>query len=92
MQANFSEEARRALENAQAAAGEMGHRYVGSEHLLLGLLLTEGSGAETILSEAGITFDDAKEKLSNLVETGEPVESATLQITPRAQRILQSAV
>ena len=92
MQANFSEEARRALENAQAAAGEMGHRYVGSEHLLLGLLLTEGSGAETILSEAGITFDDAKEKLSALVETGDPVESATLQITPRAQRILQSAV
>ena len=92
MQANFSEEARRALENAQSAAGELGHSYVGSEHLLLGLLLTEGSGAETILSEAGITFDDAKEKLMNLVETGDPVENATLQITPRAQRILQSAV
>ncbi len=92
MQANFSEHAKRALENAGEAAGEMGHRYIGSEHLLLGLILTQPSAASTILEEAGVDFDSAKEKLSRLCEIGEPVKNDTAQITPRAQRILQSAV
>jgi len=92
MQANFSEHAQRALENAQSAAAELGHRYIGSEHLLLGLCLTEEGAAYEILSQEGVHFDDAKEKLCRLCETGEPVDSSTAEITPRAQRILQSAV
>ncbi len=92
MQAQFSEHAKRALENAGEAAGEMGHSYIGSEHLLLGLILTENAAAATILEEAGVRFEDAKEKLSGLCQTGDPVKNDTAQITPRAQRILQSAV
>ena len=92
MQANFSEHAKRALENAHSAAGELGHRYLGSEHLLLGLILTQDSAAANILEEAGVTFDAAKEKLCALCETGEPVTTDTAEITPRAQRILQGAV
>ncbi|MBR2616560.1 MAG: ATP-dependent Clp protease ATP-binding subunit, partial [Clostridia bacterium] len=92
MQANFSFHAKRALENASEAASELGHRYVGSEHLLLGLILTEGSAAASLLEEAGVTFEAAREKLSSLCEVGEPIKSATAEITPRAQRMLQSAV
>ena len=92
MQANFSEHAKRALENAGEAAGELGHGYIGSEHLLLGLILTKPSAAAAILEEAGVDFDSAKEKLSALCQVGEPVKNDTAQITPRAQRILQSAV
>ena len=92
MQANFSEHAQRALENAQSAAGELGHRYVGSEHLLLGLILTQESAAAAILEQAQVTFDAAREKLMALCETGEPVQFDTAEITPRAQRILQTAV
>jgi len=92
MQANFSEHAKRALENAHSAAGELGHRYLGSEHLLLGLILTQDSAAANILEEAGVTFDAAKDKLCALCETGEPVSTDTAEITPRAQRILQQAV
>ncbi|MBQ3866373.1 MAG: ATP-dependent Clp protease ATP-binding subunit, partial [Clostridia bacterium] len=91
MQQNFSEDARRALENAQSAAAELGQRYVGSEHLLLGLLLGEDSVAGSILKEAGATFDAAREKLIALCDTGDPVHPDTMEITPRAQRILQAA-
>ncbi len=92
MQANFSEHAQRALENAQSTASSLGHRYLGSEHLLLGLVLTEDSAAASLLEEAGVSFDAAREKLANLVEIGEPIQSDTAEITPRAQRILQGAV
>ncbi len=92
MKANFSEHAARALENAQECAAELGHRYLGSEHLLLGMLLTEDAAAQTLLTEAGVSFEAAKEKLAQLVEIGEPIHSDTAEITPRAQRILQGAV
>ncbi len=92
MQGNFSENAKRALQNAQSAAEELRHDYIGSEHLLLGLCLTEDSTAQALLEEAGVTFDGAKEKLCRLVEMGSEPVGDTAQITPRAQRILQGAV
>ncbi len=92
MQANFSENAQRALENAQSAASELGHGYIGSEHLLLGLILTQDSAAAGILEEGGITFDAAREKLLSLSPAGDAVQTDTAQITPRAQRILQGAI
>ncbi|MBQ3075108.1 MAG: ATP-dependent Clp protease ATP-binding subunit, partial [Clostridia bacterium] len=92
MKQNFSENAQRALQNASEAAGGLGHDYIGSEHLLLGLLLTENSTAQLILEEGGVEYDAAREKLSQLTETGEPVQTTTPQLTPRAGRILQGAV
>ena len=89
---NFSEHAQRALQNASEAAGGLGHDYIGSEHLLLGLLLTENSTAGLILEEGGVEYDAAREKLAQLTETGEPLQTGTAQLTPRAGRILQGAV
>ncbi|MBP5289073.1 MAG: ATP-dependent Clp protease ATP-binding subunit, partial [Clostridia bacterium] len=91
MKQNFSDEARRALENASSAAAELGQQYIGSEHLLLGLLLEEDSAAGEILAQQGLTFDAAKEKLTQLCDTGEPIRPETMEVTPRAQRILQAA-
>ena len=91
MQINFSDEAKRALEAAQENAARLGHRYVGSEHLLLGLLSVENSKAYEILSGAGVNFDDAREKLISLCGEEEPFEGDTVEITPRAQRMLQGA-
>ncbi len=92
MKQNFSENAQRALQNANDAAGGLGHNYIGSEHLLLGLLLTENATAQLILEEGGVSYDPAREKLAALTETGEPIQSGTAQLTPRAGRILQGAV
>ena len=91
MKQNFSEEAKRALANASEAASNLGQDYIGSEHLLLGLILTEGSPAQVILEEGGAEYDPFVEKLSGLTETGEPLKTATAQLTPRAGRILQTA-
>ncbi len=91
MKQNFSEHAQRALQNASEAASGLGQDYIGSEHLLLGLLLTEDSAAQLILEEGGVEYDAAREKLAQLTETGEPLQSTTAQLTPRAGRILQGA-
>ena len=92
MQKNFSSDAQRALQNAKSAAEELLHNHIGSEHLLLGLCLTEGSSAQSILEEAGVLFDAAKEKLLTLVKKGTSPIGDTIQMTPRAQRILQNAI
>ena len=91
MKQNFSENAQRALQNASEAAGGLGQDYIGSEHLLMGLLLTEDSTAQLILEEGGVEYDPFREKLSQLTETGEPLQKNTAQLTPRAGRILQTA-
>ena len=91
MKQNFSDDAQRALTNASEAASNLGQDYIGSEHLLLGLLLTEDSPAQVLLEEAGTEYDPFVEKLSRITETGEPLKAGTAQLTPRAGRILQTA-
>jgi ATP-dependent Clp protease ATP-binding subunit ClpC len=56
----FTAEAKRALEFAAAEADRIGHSYIGTEHLLLGLLRVEGSVAEGILSARGLRLDDVR--------------------------------
>ena len=50
---NFSENMKKTISNAQRVALDLGHRYMGTEHLLLGMMLTEDSAAALLLSEAG---------------------------------------
>ncbi|HEY6736537.1 MAG TPA: Clp protease N-terminal domain-containing protein, partial [Candidatus Saccharimonadia bacterium] len=60
----FTENARRSLENAEAIATQMGSSYVGTEHILLGVLQQESSIGAKILKSAGITFEKAQLVLS----------------------------
>jgi ATP-dependent Clp protease ATP-binding subunit ClpC len=62
----FTAEAKRALEFAAAEADRIGHSYIGTEHLLLGLLRVEGSVVEGILTARGLRLDDVR----NLVVEG----------------------
>ena len=57
----FSPRAEEALRLSQEAAGELGHGYVGTEHLLLGLLREEEGTARAVLTEAGLTAEMAVE-------------------------------
>jgi len=87
---NFTEKARMALSCAHNIACELGHGYVGSEHMLLGLI-REGSGvaAKTLL-EAGITEEKAKEKLLESIPESMPLSMQTeLSFTPRSKKILE---
>lgn len=70
----LTERARVAISNAAEAALELGHNYVGTEHLLVGLI-REGEGvAGKILEANGLTDEKVIERIAALVGTGEPIE------------------
>jgi len=87
---NFTEKAKKAIEYSHEIACEMGHGYIGSEHLLLGILKVEdGVGAKT-LNKRNITFDEVRKSVETLMGTGESLDKNTeLSLTPRTKRILE---
>lgn len=68
----FSPRAEEALRLSQEAAGELGHGYVGTEHLLLGLMRESDGLAHTVLAEAGLTDDMLVEIIKKSVGVGLP--------------------
>ncbi|MEA4814088.1 MAG: ATP-dependent Clp protease ATP-binding subunit [Oscillospiraceae bacterium] len=87
----FAPRAERAMELAQEAAGELGHSYVGSEHLLLGLMREEEGIAHRALIEAGLT----DEMIKNIVAragTGMTGETPSQGLSANARHIIECAV
>lgn len=88
----FTEKANKALNLAIESAEEMRHNYVGTEHILYGLV-KEGSGvAATALNECGVTEDALREKLESINGTMSLVELTPGDFTPRTKRVLRAAV
>lgn len=92
MQSRFTKQAQEALSHAADTAAMLGHGYIGSEHLLLGLIQTEGSMASTILINNEVT----DERVTNLVyELIAPDSQISVKeptgYTPRVRRILENA-
>lgn len=88
----FTEKANKALNLAIESAEEMRHNYVGTEHILYGLV-KEGSGvAATALNECGVTEDALREKLESINGTISLVELTPDDFTPRTKRVLRAAV
>ena len=87
----FTERAKGAIEKAQEAAAELGHSYIGSEHLLLGIIREDGGQGARVLKENGLT--DAL--LTELVErfVGKDTPGAPIRgLSPRAKRIIELAL
>lgn len=89
---NFTERARIAISEAHDTACALGHRYIGSEHLVAGLI-KEGSGvAAKVLEKADITEEKVIEKITELTGSNDALSEETeLPLTPRTKRILQLA-
>ena len=87
---NFTERARIAISDAHDTACELGHRYIGSEHIVSGLI-KEGSGvAAKLLEKDGITHEKVIEKIKELTGSADALPLETeLALTPRTKRILQ---
>lgn len=87
---NFTEKARESITLAHQTACELGHGYIGSEHLLAGLI-SEGTGvAAKELKKSGITAEAVKNKIAEFTGTNPPLpESAELPLTPRTKRIIE---
>lgn len=92
MQSRFTKKAQEALNHAAETATMLGHGYIGSEHLLLGLIKAEGSLASSILIDNDVT----DEKITNLVyQLIAPDSNISVKepagYTPRVRRILENA-
>lgn len=88
----FTQKANRALNLAVEAAQDLGHTYIGTEHILLGLL-EEGTGvASAALSGSGVTPDAVEELIKAKIGVGSRTALSPSDFTPRSKRILQNAV
>ena len=87
----FSPRALRALELAEASAADLGHSYIGSEHLLLGLLKEEEGIAHRVLTEQGLTDAMVRQILVNSVGQGAPGTKPSQGLTPRAKHVIECA-
>jgi ATP-dependent Clp protease ATP-binding subunit ClpA len=85
----FSGQARHVVVSAQEEARELDHNYIGTEHLLLGLLGTSDSLANASLAALGYTRDDARASLEALVGRGKASPGGHIPFTPRAKKVLE---
>ena len=87
----FTEKAGSALNLSIRTASLMGHTYVGSEHIVCGLMSDEGSVAEHILSSQGIRKDMLINKIERSIGRGIPTQLEAADFTPRSRKILENA-
>jgi len=89
----FTQRAQRALETAQKSAVMLGHRYEGTEHLLLGLLKESGDEIIKLLCSDDISFDSVLAYLKIAAASQEnPKPVTSIELTPRVKKILESSV
>ncbi|MDP4092310.1 MAG: ATP-dependent Clp protease ATP-binding subunit [Bacillota bacterium] len=89
MYGRFTEKAEKAIAYSQESAMQLGHNYVGTEHLLLGLV-REGSGvAARVLQTQGVAEDKVLKEIEELIGRGEETGQQPLGFTPRTKRVLE---
>lgn len=92
MIARFTKQAQKAIELSQQVAAEFGHGYVGTEHLLMGLLLEgEGVAARALINQ-GVTADSIREKVSNMDVPKTSTQLKAQDFTPRCKRVLENSL
>ena len=92
MMYKFTARAEKAIEIANDIAMELGHKYIGTEHILYGLC-KEGTGiASKVLENQNITDEDILQEIEMLIGTGEAIDDReTLGFTPRSKRVIENA-
>ena len=91
MMQRFTDDAQRVLSFAQEAALELGHDYVGTEHVLIGLTKVKNGVAAKALEELGIVTEDIFEAVENQVGRGNK-KATSIYMTPRVKNVLELAV
>ena len=87
----FTNRAEKALEIANDLATELGHNYIGTEHLLYGLA-KEGTGvASKVIEMQDVTPEKIKEEIEALIGVGAELENGTVGFTPRTKRVIENA-
>ena len=92
MSIHFTKKAQHALNLAMQAAAEMGHTYIGSEHLLLGLLAEATGVAAHYLQEKGVTSEKVQAAVVRMAGTGSPADVSGADMTPRTKSIIENSL
>ena len=88
----FTERARKVLTLAQEEAQRFNHNYIGTEHLLLGLV-REGDGvAARVLSNMGVQLPKVRSAVEFIIGRGETMVMGEIGLTPRAKKVIELAV
>lgn len=87
----FSERSAEVFVNAQEEAKELGHSYVGTEHILLAILKLNDNGLRTILENHGINYSKIRNEIISIVGMGMRGFIMSPQMTPRAKRVTELA-
>ena len=87
----FTQRANEVLNYAIKAAEDFGHNYIGSEHILLGLLKTDGGVALNMLEEKGVTAEDIENLIKEYIGEGMQTKLTPDDFTPRTKRVLDVA-
>ena len=88
----FTEKANNAINLAIESAQDMGHTYIGSEHILLGLLKNNDGAAYTVLEKCGASADTLENLIKQEIGTGSETKLSPDDFTPRVKRVLQTAI
>jgi ATP-dependent Clp protease ATP-binding subunit ClpC len=88
----FTERARQVVVLAQDEARALKHNYIGTEHILLGLLREEEGIAARVLESLDVTVEELRAQVARIVGEGDEVTSGQIPFTPRAKRVLELAL
>jgi ATP-dependent Clp protease ATP-binding subunit ClpC len=88
----FTKRARRVLTHAQEEARLLNHRYIGTEHLLLGLVSEEGGVAMRVLQELGVSAEQVRTAIERTVGKGTKPTYSQPTLTPRTKRVIEVSV
>jgi hypothetical protein len=89
---DFTQRARRVLSHAQEEAQRFNHNYIGTEHLLLGLLRDPDSLAAKVLGDLGVRLEDARQAVEFIIGRGDRVVLGEIGLTPRAKKVIELAI
>ncbi len=88
----FTERARKVVVLAQEEARHFNHNYIGTEHLLLGLLREDEGVAARALASLNVTLDEVREQVESIVGYGEEGSGGQAPFTPRSKKVLELAL
>src|SRR5437016_5736294 len=88
----FTERARKVLQLAQGEAERFNHNYIGTEHLLLGMLLEGGDVAAKVLGNFGVELNKVRSAVEFIIGRGERTVAGDIGLTPRAKKVIELSV
>src|ERR1700719_1939302 len=88
----FTERARQVVVLAQEEAPTLKHNYIGTEHILLGLLREEEGIAAQVLASFEVTLVEVREHVAKIAGEGDKVVAGQIPFTPRAKKVLELAL